>query len=76
MVPLDTGFELGYVINEETSDVSKWPTYESSIYQVKYNPIKVYSDGTPTYNLGVSGALDGIQYALVTVMIGLSVILI
>ena len=32
LVPLDTGFELGYVINEETSDVSKWPTFESSIY--------------------------------------------
>ena len=28
VVPLDTEFELGYVINEETADVSKWPTFE------------------------------------------------
>ena len=52
MVPLDTDFELGYVVNQETADVTKWPTFTSSIYLVKYNPIQIYSDGTPTYNLG------------------------
>ena len=71
-MPLDTGFELGYVVNEETSDVSKWPTFESSIYQVKYNPIKVHSDGTPTYNFGFSGALGGLQLAVATVIMGIA----
>ena len=56
-IELDTDFELGYVVNEETFDVTKWPTFTSSIYLVKYNPIQVYSDGTPTYNYGnFSGA--------------------
>ena len=53
--------------------MSKWPTFESSIYQVKYNPIKVFSDGTPTYNFGFSGALAGLQLAVSTVIMGLAI---
>ena len=73
VVPLDAGFELGYVINEETADVSKWPTFESSIYQVKYNPIKVHSDGTPTYNFGFSGAFTGVQLSSIATMVLLAI---
>ena len=66
-MPLDTDFEMGYVVNEETSDVTKWPTSFSSVYLVKYNPIQVYSDGRPTYNYGTSNAMAQISAGIIGV---------
>ena len=57
LIELDTDFEFAYTVNEETHDVTKWPTFFSSIYLVKYNPIQVYSDYKPTFDCGVSGAM-------------------
>lgn len=57
IVQTDTEFELGFVINKETSDVDKWPTWIEHLYLVKYNPVQLNSDGSPTYNYGSSGAV-------------------